>query len=87
MDKKDWVEGLLFAGFRIIAVVCLLTGALGFVFRLMDAWYRFDPNYLWAFIAGTVLRPLIIALAGALLYALSGRLSRRMAARHGGSQP
>jgi hypothetical protein len=82
MNKSDWVEGLLFAGFRLIAVICLLIGGIGMLFQLIEAWYRVDPNYLGSFLADTVLRPFIICLAGLLLYALSGRLARRMAVRH-----
>ncbi|MGC9450310.1 MAG: hypothetical protein ACP5I4_02590 [Oceanipulchritudo sp.] len=81
MNKKDWVEGILFGGFRLMGAACMLTGLLGVVFQLIDAWYRFDPNYLGNFIAATVLKPLILVAAGLLLHAFSGRLSRRMARR------
>ena len=79
MNKKDWVEGMLFAGFRILAVACLLIGLLGMVFRMLDAWYRLDPNYLGTFLADTLLRPFLVFLTGLILYGFSGRLSRRMA--------
>jgi hypothetical protein len=81
MNKKDWAESILFAGFRLLAVACLLAGLLGIVMTLIDTWYRFDPNYLWTFIAATLLKPLLVALAGGLLYLFSGRMAHRMAVR------
>ena len=86
MNKKDWAESFLFAGFRILAVACLLGGLLGLVFQLIEAWYRFDPNYLGAFLAATILRPLLVMLAGLALYLLAPRMAHRMALgldRHG----
>ena len=79
MNKKDWVEGLLFAGFRIMSAGCMLLGSLGTIFQLLETWSRFDPNYLGAFIASTLLRPVIVLLAGILLHLLSAKLARRMA--------
>lgn len=81
MNKKDWVEGMLFAGFRLMAAGCILLGGLSIVFQLISAWDRFDPNYLGAFIAGTLLRPLVLVAAGILLHLLSGKLAHRMATR------
>ena len=81
MNKKDWVEGLLFSGFRLMAAGCVLLGGLGLVFQLIGAWDRFDPNYLGAFIAGTLLRPLVLVATGIALHLLSGKLAHRMAAR------
>ena len=64
-----------------IALVVLI-GLLGMLFQLLEAWYRVDPNYLGTFLADTVLRPFIVFLTGLILYALSGKLAHRMAARH-----
>ncbi len=80
--KKDWVEGILFAGFRLMAVGLLLTGLLGMAFQFLESWYRFDPNYLGTFLAETILRPLMVFITGALLYAGSGWMARRMAVRY-----
>ena len=80
MNKKDWTESLLFAGFRVMSTGCILLGGLGIVFQLLEAWDRFDPNYLGAFLAGTLLRPLVLLAAGIVLHMLSGRLAHRMAA-------
>ena len=80
MNKKDWTESLLFAGFRLMAATCMLLGGLGIIFQLMEAWDRFDPNYLGAFLAGTLLRPLVLIVAGVLLHMTSGKLAHRMAA-------
>ena len=79
MNKKDWVESLLFAGFRLMSVTCLLIGRLGMVFQLLETWSRFDPNYLGAFLAGTILRPAIVLLVGVLLHLFSAKLAHRMA--------
>ena len=81
MNKKDWSESILFAGFRLLAVACMLVGLLGIVLQFIDAWYRFDPNYLWAFIVATLLKPAVILAAGILLYLASGRMAHRMAVR------
>ena len=81
MNKKDWVEGLLFAGFRIISTGVILVGLLGLVFQIIDTWYRFDPNYLGSYLADTLLRPFIMILAGVFLHAIASRMSHRMAAR------
>ena len=81
MNTKDWVEGLLFAGFRLMAAGCVLLGGLSVLFQLLDAWHRFDPNYLGAFIAGTLLRPIVLIVTGIILHLLSGKLAHRMAAR------
>ena len=80
--KKDWIEGILFAGFRLMAVGLLLVGLLGMVFQLLESWYQFDPNYLGTFVSETILRPLIVFLAGLFLYAGSGLMARRMASRY-----
>lgn len=85
MNKKDLVEGLLFAGFRIAAAGCILFGLLSLVFQLLDSWYRFDPNYLGTFLAETVLRPIVMVGAGILLHLLSGSLARRMSSRFNAS--
>jgi hypothetical protein len=79
MNKKDWVEGLLFAGFRLMSSTCILLGGLGIIFQLLDAWHRFDPSYLGAFLAGTVMRPVILLLAGVILHLSAGKLAHRMA--------
>ena len=80
--KKDWVEGILFAGFRLMAVGLLVVGLLGMIFQLLESWYRFDPNYLGTFVSETILRPLIVFMSGILLYAGSGMMARRMAGRY-----
>jgi hypothetical protein len=80
MNKKDWVEGLLFAGFRLMAASIILLGGLSIVFQLLEAWHRFDPNYLGAFLAGTLLRPAILFLTGIVLHLMAGKLAHRMAA-------
>ena len=81
MDKKDMVESLLFSGFRTLALVLMLTGILGLVFQLMEAWDQFDPNYLGSFITAILLRPLILIITGTVLHFCSGFMARRMAAR------
>jgi len=80
--RKDWVEGILFAGFRLMAVALLLTGLLGMAFQLLDSWYRFDPNYLGAYFAEILLRPFILCMTGGILYLLSRWMAHRMAARY-----
>ena len=81
MNKQDWVECLLFSGLKILATTCVLIGLLGLFFELVETWDRFDPNYLGAFLAATVLRPLLVLLAGVFLSLISGKLARRAAAR------
>ena len=81
MNKKDLVEGLLFAGLRTLSTGCILAGLLGIALQLLDSWYRFDPNYLGAFLAETVIRPLVLAGGGLLLHLLAPVLARSMAAR------
>ena len=82
MNKWDWIESFLFAGFRIVAFVFILVGLLGLIFQLMDGWHQFDPNYLGAFILHTLARPLIVMFTGVLLHYASGFLSRKMSAHH-----
>ena len=36
MNKKDWIEGFLFAGLRILAVAMIVVGLLGLVFQLLN---------------------------------------------------
>lgn len=79
MNKQELIESLLYAGFRLMAVALLIIGGLGLLFQLADAWYRFDPSYLGAFLLETVFRSGMLILAGVLLYALSLPLARRMA--------
>ena len=81
MDKRDYLECLLFAGLRLIAVGLLLAGGLGLIFQLVESWYRFDPNYLGSFLLGTVFRPAVIGFVGLVLWKASARLARCMAAR------
>jgi hypothetical protein len=59
---------------------CILLGALNILYQLLETWDRFDPNYLGAYLAGTILRPALLVLAGIMLHLLSGKLARRMAA-------
>ena len=82
MNKKDWIEGLLFAGFRFLAVVLIVFGFLGLVFQLLESWQSFDPSYLSHFLASTVLRPVIVILTGLVLMTISSRLAHSMANRH-----
>ena len=81
-SKKDWVEEILFAGFRLMAVGLMLVGLLGVIFQLLESWFQFDPNYLGTFVSETILRPLIVFLTGLILYAGSGLMARRMAGRY-----
>jgi hypothetical protein len=81
MDKRDFTESLLFAGLRLIAVVLLLVAGFGLIFQLMESWYRFDPNYLGAFLLGTVFRPVVLGLIGFILFKCAPALARRMAMR------
>ncbi|MEX0320773.1 MAG: hypothetical protein AB3N63_01300 [Puniceicoccaceae bacterium] len=81
MDKKDMVESLLFAGFRVMALLLMLTGLLGLVFQLLEAWDQFDPNYLGSFVTAILLRPIILILTGLVLHFSSGLMARLMAAR------
>lgn len=78
MNKIEWTEALCFAGLRLMAVAMLLFGGLQFLFAVMDVWYRFDPNYFGAFFSTHLLRPLIVLLAGGLLYGLSARIAGGM---------
>ncbi len=82
MNKKDWIEGLLFAGFRLMAVALIIIGLLSLLFQLINSWSAFDPSYLWPFLASTILRPSIVILTGLLLMAISNRLAHSMAKRH-----
>ncbi len=81
MDKKEMVESLLFAGFRITALVLMLVGFFALVFQLLEAWDQFDPNYLGSFVNANLLRPIILVLVGLLLHFCSGFMARRAAAR------
>lgn len=81
MTKRDWVEGLLFAGFRLIAALLLLAGGLALVVQLVDSWYQFDPNYFGGFFLGVLFRPLLALATGALLHLLAGRVAACMATR------
>lgn len=82
MNKNDWIEGLLFAGCRLIGIALIVAGLLGLVFQLMDSWSAFDPSYLWEFLASTILRPLIVIITGLMLLALSGRVARLLSPHH-----
>ena len=44
MNKKDWVEAMLFAGFRLMAAGCGLLGGLSVLFQLIGAWDRFNRS-------------------------------------------
>jgi hypothetical protein len=81
MDKRDYLECLLFAGLRLIAIGLMLIGGFGLVFQIVESWYRFDPNYLGAFLLGSVFRPALIAVAGLILFKASASMARGMAAR------
>jgi len=85
MNKKDWIEGFLFAGMRILAVAMIVVGLLGLVFQLLDSWSAFDPSYLADFLASTVLKPMIVIAAGLVLLAVSGRLAKSLAGPTGHS--
>lgn len=78
MNRQDLLDCLLFAGLRLMAFALVLFGGLELFFQLVDSWYRFDPNYLGAFLLQTIFRPLVLALAGFLLYAMAGPLSRKL---------
>lgn len=80
MDRKVLTESLLFAGFRLMAVAFILIGGLDLVLQILDSWYRFDPNYLAAFLLQTVLQPFLLLLAGGLLLRFSASLARRLSA-------
>ena len=82
MNKKDWIEGLLFAGFRLLAVTLIIIGLIGAVLQLLNSWYAFDPSYWGEFLASTVLRPLILIMVGLLLMAISGKMAKSMAGHH-----
>jgi hypothetical protein len=81
MNKKDWVEARLFAGFRIIAMAGIFLGCVGLAFNLADSWSAFDPSYLNAFLASTVVKPVILIAASFLLNTVSSPMARRMARR------
>lgn len=80
MNKKDWAESLLFSGFRLMSTACIILGFLNILYQLLETWDRFDPNYLGAYLAGTLMRPSLLVLTGILLHLISARLARRMAA-------
>jgi hypothetical protein len=79
MNKNELIDGLLFAGLRLLAVVLFLIGGLQLVFALADAWYRFDPNYLGSFFFSTVFRPAVLLVAGTILYLFTGPICRCLA--------
>jgi hypothetical protein len=81
MDKREFTECLLYAGLRLMAIGLLLAGGFGLIFQLVESWYRFDPNYLGAFLMGTIFRPALITLVGLVLLKASTGMARRMAAR------
>lgn len=79
MDKADLIESFCFAGLRLLAFSLVLAGALRLLFAVLDVWYRFDPNYLGAFLGAHFLRPAILLLVGLVLYPSTPALARRMA--------
>ena len=79
MNKQEMTEGLLFAGFRLMAVALVLIGVLTLFFQLAESWYQFDPSYLRIFLWGTLLRPLALIVVGGGLHLISAPLARRMA--------
>jgi hypothetical protein len=79
MNKKEWVEGLLFAGFRVLSTTSILAGMVGMAFQLAASWDAFDPSYFGNFLMDTLARPLILVSAGILLHLLAGKLARSMA--------
>jgi hypothetical protein len=81
MNKKEWVEGLLFAGFRLVSTTSVLAGMVGMAFQFAASWDAFDPSYLGIFLLDTMARPLILVGAGILLHLLAGKLARSMASR------
>lgn len=81
MNKKDWVEGMLFAGFRIVSTTCILAGLIAAAFQLTASWDAFDPSYLGIFLLDTMARPLILLIAGVFLHLMTGKLARSMASR------
>ncbi len=87
MNKQELVEAVLFAGLRVAACALGAVNAGALVARLLDAWYRFDPNYLGAFLLSTVLRPVVMLAVAAVLYAVAGPVARRSAARFARSGP
>jgi hypothetical protein len=87
MNRRELLDCLLFAGLRLMAVALLIAGGLELFFQLVESWYRFDPNYLGAFLFQTVFRPTGLLLAGLALYFLAGPLSRKIAAGRVPSTP
>ena len=85
MNKKEWVEGMLFAGFRLVSTTCFLAGLIGMAFQLTSSWDAFDPSYLGIFLLDTMARPLILIGAGIFLHLFAGKLSRSMTSRFGHS--
>lgn len=79
MTKQDWIEALLFSGFRLMAAGLILIGGLSLVFQLVDSWYQFDPNYFGGFFLSTLFRPMVLVLTGILLHSVASRLARSMA--------
>jgi len=71
----------------VAACALLVVNAAALLVRLLDAWYRFDPNYLVAFLLATVMRPVVMMAAAAVLYAAAGPVARRSAARFARSGP
>jgi chromate transport protein ChrA len=78
MNRRELLDCLLFAGLRLMAVALLIAGGLELFFQLIESWYRFDPNYLAAFLFQTVFRPVVLILAGLVLYLLAAPLSRKL---------
>jgi hypothetical protein len=79
MNKHELIEGLLFSGLRLMAVVLFLIGGLQLVFQLAEVWYRFDPNYLGEFLFSTVFRPVVLMITAAALCLSARWMARCMA--------
>lgn len=87
MNRKDLLECLLYAGLRLLGICLLLGGGLGLLVQLAESWYRFDPNYLGAFLLASFLRPGLLLLAGLLLSVGAAPLARRLARPFADSRP
>jgi len=76
MNKADWIEAIVVAGLRTVAVTAWFVAAYAVVIHLAESLYQFDPNYLATFLFYRLLRPVLLVVLGALLWFFAPRFGR-----------
>lgn len=75
MNSYTLTHSILFAGLRITGILLAFAGLLNALLLLAEGWFLFDPNYIGHFLLSMLLRPILLVLAGTILYLAASRIA------------